>query len=101
MGFSGPVRFDGTTAILVCKSERDLGKVSKLPRGAGVGASIVREGKQKNLGSLDTLPRSYLLLQTKMEAAPSKRTGLENPTGKLGDCEQSIIELAIKLYQEF
>ena len=42
MGFSRPVRFDETAAILVCKSERDLGRVSKLPRGAGVGVSIVR-----------------------------------------------------------
>ena len=42
VGFSRPVRFDGTAAILVCKSERDLGRVSKLPRGAGVGVSIVR-----------------------------------------------------------
>ena len=94
VGFSRPVRFDGTGAILVCKSERDLGRVSKLPRGAGVSVSIVIEGKRKNifpaasqlrsppLGSLDTLPRSYSLLQTKMAAAPSKLTGLENPTEK-------------------
>ena len=34
------------------------------------------------LGSLDTLPRSRSLLQTKMAAVPSKRTGLENPTEK-------------------
>ena len=47
MGFLRPVRFDGTAGILVCKSERDLGRVSKLPRGAGVGVSIVREGKRK------------------------------------------------------
>ena len=40
-GFSRPVRSDGTAAILVYKSERDLGRVSKLPRGAGVGGSIV------------------------------------------------------------
>ena len=33
MGFSRPVCFDGAAAILVCKSERDLGRVSKLPRG--------------------------------------------------------------------
>ena len=78
VGFSRPVRFDGIAAILVCKSERDLGRVSKLPRGAGVGVSIVGEGKC----SLDTLPRSRSLLQTKMAAAPSKRTGLENPTEK-------------------
>ena len=45
MGFSRPVRFDGIAVILVCKSERDLGRVSKLPRGAGVGVSIVGEGK--------------------------------------------------------
>ena len=34
VGFSRPVRFYGTAAILVCKSDGDLGKVSKLPRGA-------------------------------------------------------------------
>ena len=45
-----------------------------------MGVSIVREGKRKN--SLDTLPRSRLLLQTKMAAAPSKPTGLENLTEK-------------------
>ena len=28
------VRFDGAVAILVCKSERDLGRVSVLPSGA-------------------------------------------------------------------
>ena len=33
VGFSRPVCFDGAAAILVCKSERDLGRVSKLPRG--------------------------------------------------------------------
>ena len=27
----------GVAAILICKSERNLGRVSKLPRGAGVG----------------------------------------------------------------
>ena len=45
VGFSRPVCFDGTAAILVCNSERDLGRVSKLPRGAGVGVSIVGDGK--------------------------------------------------------
>ena len=30
VGFSRPVRFDGAAAILVCKSERDLGRVSKV-----------------------------------------------------------------------
>ena len=33
VGFSRPVRFDGAAAILVCESEYDLGRVSKLPRG--------------------------------------------------------------------
>ena len=33
VGFSRPVRFDGAATILVCKIERDLGRVSKLPRG--------------------------------------------------------------------
>ena len=41
--------------------QRDLGRVSKLPTPAP-------------LGSLDTLPRSRSLLQTKMAAAPSKLT---------------------------
>ena len=35
--FSVGLRLDGTAAILVRKSDRDLGRVSKLPRGAGVG----------------------------------------------------------------
>ena len=86
VGFSRPVGFYGTAAIFVYISERDLGRVSKLPRGAGVGVSIVGEGKRKNifpaasqlrsppLGSLDTLPRSRSLIP--------KRTGLENPTEK-------------------
>ena len=103
VGFSRPVGFDGTAAIFVYISERDLGRVSKLPRGAGVGVSMVGEGKRKNrgtplehetvrscyslpifpaasqlrsppLGSLDTLPRSRSLIP--------KRTGLENPTEK-------------------
>ena len=52
MGFSRPVRFDGIAAILVCKSERDLGRVSKLPRGAGVGVSIVGERKRKHRGTV-------------------------------------------------
>ena len=47
VGFSRPVRFDGTGTILVCRSERDLGRVSKLPRGAGVSVSIVIEGKRR------------------------------------------------------
>ena len=33
VGFSRLVRFDGAAVVLVCKSERDLGRVSKLPRG--------------------------------------------------------------------
>ena len=37
VGFSRLVRFDGSAVILVCKGERD----PKLPRGAGVGVSIV------------------------------------------------------------
>ena len=40
VGFSRPGCFGGAAAILVCKGERDLGRVSKLPRGAGVGVSI-------------------------------------------------------------
>ena len=52
VGFSRPVGFDGIAAILVCESERDLGRASKLPRGAGVGVSIVGEGKRKNRGTV-------------------------------------------------
>ena len=52
VGFSRTVRFDGIAAILVCKSERDLGRVPKLPRGAGMGVSIVGEGKRKNRGTV-------------------------------------------------
>ena len=33
VGFSRLVRFDRTPAILVCKGKRNLGRVSKLPRG--------------------------------------------------------------------
>ena len=47
MGFLRPVGFDGKAAISVYISERDLGRVSKLPRGAGVGVSIVGEGSEK------------------------------------------------------
>ena len=94
VGFSRAVHFDGTAAILVCKRERDLGRVSQLPRGAEVGVSIVGDGKRKiffppppnfaplSLTSLDTLPRWRSILQTKMAAAPSKHTGLKNPTEK-------------------
>ena len=46
VGFSRPVCFDGAAAILVCKSEPDLGRVSKLPRGAGVGVSGGWEAKK-------------------------------------------------------
>ena len=79
VGFSRLVRFDGAAAILVCKSERDLGRVSKLPRGGERQLAPTTAP----LGSLDTLPRSRSLLQTKMVAAPSKRTSLaENPPEK-------------------
>ena len=45
VGFWRLVRFDRIPAILVCKGERNLGRVPKLPRGA-----LVRV-------RLDTLPR--------------------------------------------
>ena len=70
VGLSRPVRFDGTAAILVCKSERDLGRVSKLPRGAGVGVSIVREGKRKNRGTVTASHR----LAFKRPVAPATAT---------------------------
>ena len=46
VGFSRPVGFDGAATIFVYISERDLGRVSKLPRGAEVGVSIVGEGRR-------------------------------------------------------
>ena len=52
VGFLRLVCLDGAAAIVVCKSERDLGRVSKLLRGG--------EQSWPNpapLGSLDTLPR--------------------------------------------
>ena len=93
VGFSRPVCFDGAAAILVCKSERDLGRLSKLPRGGEWSwrrrenffrfpSPTILTPTPAPLGSLDTLPRSHSLLQTKMAAVPSKRTGLENPTEK-------------------
>ena len=51
VGFSRLVRFDGVAAILVCKSERDLGRVSKLPTGAGPASRIPR----KNRGTVNSL----------------------------------------------
>ena len=48
LGFSRPVRFDGAAAILVCKIERDLGRVSKLPRGG--------ERSWEAAGTILTLP---------------------------------------------
>ena len=103
MGFSRPVGFDGAAAILVCKSKRDLGRVSKLPRGGE--RSWKATGKiffsPAPLGSLDTLPRSRSLLQTKMAAIPSQRTGLENPTEKYGDCEQSILYVLVDISSSY
>ena len=76
------------------KSEYDLGRVSKLPRGGersweAAGKIFFRFPSitiltltPAPLGSLETLPRSRSLLQTKMVPVPSKRTGLENPTEK-------------------
>ena len=46
----------------------------------GEGSGVGRHSR--SLRSLDTLPRSRSLLQTKMAAVPSKRTSLENPTEK-------------------
>ena len=70
VGFSRPVRFDGIAAILVCKSERDLGRVSKLPRGAGVGVSIVGERKRKHRGTVTASHR----LAFKRPVAPATAT---------------------------
>ena len=52
VGFSRPVRFDGAAAILVCKIERDLGRVSKLPRG---GERSGLENSRKNRGTVNSL----------------------------------------------
>ena len=62
--------------ILVCKGERNLGRLPKLPRGALVRIrSVGEEEREKHfcylptfapLGSLDTLPRLRSPLQTKM-----------------------------------
>ena len=84
MWFLRLVCFDGVAAIFVCKSERDLGRVSKLPWGARVGVSWEGEEERRlptptPLSSLDTLPSSRL---RKMAAAPLKPTGLESPTEK-------------------
>ena len=55
VGFSRPVCFDGAAAILVCKSERDLGRVSKLPRSweavgkIGTSHCLVFEGRAETL----------------------------------------------------
>ena len=76
VGFSRPVRFDGAAAILVCKSERDLGRVSKLH----FPSPTILTPTPAPLGSLDTLPRSRSLLQTKMAAIPSSRES----HGKIG-----------------
>ena len=55
--------FDGTAAIL---RERDQGRVSKLPRGAGLPSPTKLIPTLAPLGSLGFLPRSRSLLQTKM-----------------------------------
>ena len=72
------VCFDGAVDILVCKGERDLGRVSGLPRGV-----------ERGLVELDTLPRLHSPVQTKMATARSKLTSLDNPMEKLGGWEQS------------
>ena len=72
MGFSRPVCFDGAAAILVCKSERDLGRVSILtPTPAP-------------LGSLDTLPRSRSLLQTHGGGSMEAYRSRESMEGNIG-----------------
>ena len=89
VGFSRLVHFDRTPAILVCNGGRNLGRVSKLLRGAGVGRRFSRSSTPTQrtltrdlLGSLDTLPRLRSPLQMKMAGVRSKRTSLENPTEK-------------------
>ena len=74
LGFSRLVCFDWIAAIFVCKSERNLGRVSKLPRsGRGEGrggGGLVR--LHWGAWKIDTLPRFRSLLQTKMAAVQSK-----------------------------
>ena len=93
VGFSRLVCFDRTPALLAHNGERNLGRVSKLLRGAGVGrgrekylsrssSPTQRTITRAPLGSSGTLPRLRSPLQTKMAGVRSKLTSLENPTGK-------------------
>ena len=53
VGLSRLVRFDGAVAILVCKRERNLGRLSELPRGAGWGLVEWERGRENRS---ETLP---------------------------------------------
>ena len=77
MGSLRLIRFDQTPAILVCKGERNLGRVSNLPSGTLVRLRWVGEEELVRktgrlpifpapVSSLDTLRRLRLPLQTKM-----------------------------------
>ena len=74
VGFTRLVRFDRTSAILVCRGKNATWRVFPI---------------HAPLSSSDTLPRLRSLLQTKMAGVRSKRTSLENPREKIGDFEQS------------
>ena len=49
-GFARLVLFDWTAAILVCKTERNLGRLSKLPREAVVKVHWVEEEERETWG---------------------------------------------------
>ena len=88
VGFSRLVRFDRTSAILVCKGERNLWRVPKLLTGGGSGEAapprLLNVLTRAPLGSLGTLPRLRSPLQTKMAEVRSKHMSFKNPTEKWG-----------------
>ena len=69
MGFSRLGCFDVAAAILVCKSELNLGRVCKLPRGAGPRwrqqhrSVPVSRIPQKNRGTVNSLETNLKIIQ--------------------------------------
>ena len=94
---SGTLRCTGAVAILVCKSERNLGRVSKLPRGAGVGSeeSGVRRLPLPHSANPTPLP-SKRVLTSQIALAFTNQDGdsfikayqSRESHGKKGGCEQ-------------